>query len=71
MDSEWDDSEEEHYIACQFELLNSEDERTITLVCSADEPMDPLSFADALKKYAKQIEIWSSFADDDTPKLMN
>ena len=40
----------------EFELLNSDDCRLITLVCTADRELSPDEYAQALKMFAERIE---------------
>lgn len=47
----------------EFELLNSEDERIITLVCHSDRIMDPQEYADALRSFADRIDSIATMAD--------
>jgi len=43
-------------IDLEFELLNSDDGKLITLVCTADKELSPDEYAQALKLYAERIE---------------
>lgn len=48
---------ERHEIDYEFELLNSEDGLTVTLVCRSSEPLCPEDFALALHEFADRIDI--------------
>lgn len=48
--------DEDDEIEYSFELLNSDDGKLITLVCSCDKEMNPTEFAEALKQFADRIE---------------
>ena len=43
-------------ISFEFELLNSDDMLITTLVCSADKPLDPCEYAQALRAFADRID---------------
>jgi len=40
----------------EFELLNSEDSRTVTLTCHSTRPLEPSEYADALRAFADRID---------------
>jgi hypothetical protein len=48
-----DDFEEYDY---EFELLNSDDERIITLACRSSKILSPTEYAEAIRAYADRIE---------------
>lgn len=48
-----EDFEEYEY---EFELMNSNDEKLITLACRSSKVLDPTEFAEALRNYADRIE---------------
>ena len=47
----------------EFELLNSEDGLTVTLVCRTDHPMTPDEFAQALHSFADRIDAVTSMQE--------
>lgn len=47
----------------EFELLNSEDELIITLVCHSDRIMDPQTYAEALRAFADRIDSIATMSD--------
>lgn len=47
-------------IDVSFELLNSVDCLTITLVCSTEKELNPYDYAEALRAFADRIETLSS-----------
>lgn len=52
----WDDEDEEDVIDYEFELLNSDDGKVVTLVCSSSRMMSPDEYAAALTAFAERIE---------------
>lgn len=58
------DEKEKEEINFQFELLNSEDGRTITLVCSSDIPLDPDEYAEALRCFLERLDTLSSLVGE-------
>ena len=61
---DFDDLGEEDESYCfEFELLNSEDGLTTTLVCRSDQPMSPDDFAQALRSFANRIDSIANMSD--------
>lgn len=50
----------------QFELLNDDDLRVITLVCTASRPLAPDEYACALMAFAERIESLATMAEVST-----
>lgn len=53
VDDEQDDLIEFNF---EFELLNSDDGKIVTLVCSSDRILEPNEYAMALREFANRIE---------------
>lgn len=49
-----------------FELLNSDDGKTVTLVCVAERELTPDEYVKALKEFTKQIDIHGDLEDRGT-----
>ena len=57
-------------ISFQFELLNSVDEKTITLVCSSDKPLNPDEYREALRSFLERLDTIMSL-DETNGNLLN
>jgi hypothetical protein len=60
MDYEDDDLDE---IAFEFELLNSDDQKIITLVCTTDREILPEEYAEALRAFADRLDTIMTMAE--------
>ena len=49
----------------EFELLNSDDHRTITLVCTSDIEMTPDEYSQALIAFAERMQVLGEFSEAD------
>jgi len=58
LSDEYDDYEFE------FELVNSDDGLTVTLVCEASRPLTPDEFADALVAFAERMRILGNMNEE-------
>lgn len=47
----------------EFELLNSEDGKVITLVCHTDQRLAPDEYAEALRNFADRVETLCSMSE--------
>jgi len=54
---------QDNQFSFEFELLNSDDGRLITLVCALDREISPEEYAEALRAFADHIESLTAMAE--------
>lgn len=59
------DDEPEDENNFEFEVLNSEDGRIVTLVCFSQQELNPLEYAEMLRAFADRIDSLSTMAEID------
>lgn len=57
-------NEEDDALDFEFELLNSDDDKIVTLVCSVSRPVSPDEYAELLNAFADHIRNLVSMAED-------
>lgn len=64
-DDPYADDLEFEEIDLKFELLNSQDYLTITLVCSSSQELCPYDYARALRTFADRVEALTTISEAD------